>query len=254
MEITLPMMWLEVMMLAAVRITAFIVIAPPLSYGSIPMRLRAAIGAAMGLAVVPRAIEDYEPLETLGFISAIVMEVVAGAALGFLIFLVFAAVQAAGSFIDLFGGFSLAIAFDPGGMVQGAQFTRLFHITALALLVASDGYQIVLSGIFRSFDVLPLGAGVNLAAVGANAVTGLSDMFVAAVEIAAPLLIVLFLADAGFGLLTRVAPALNVFALGFPVKILLTVSLAGMIYVVLPSAVASSVTDGIELFRGAFDE
>lgn len=254
MEYTLPMMWLEVMMLAAVRITAFIVIAPPFSYGSIPMRIRGGIGAAMGLAVVPRALEDYEPLETWDFLSAIIMEVVAGASLGFLIFLVFAAVQAAGSFIDLFGGFSLAIAFDPGGLVQGAQFTRLFHISALALLVASDAYQIVLSGIFRSFDAMPLGAGVNLAAVSANAITGVGDMFVAAVEIAAPLLVVLFMADAGFGLLTRVAPALNVFALGFPVKILLTVSLAGLVYVVLPSAVSSAAQQGIELFRGVFTQ
>ena len=60
-------------------------------------------------------------------------------------------------------------------------------------------------------------------------------MFLAAVQIAGPLLVVLFLADAGLGLLTRVAPALNAFALGFPLKILLTLTLAAVVFVALPA-------------------
>lgn len=239
-------------MLAAVRITAFISLAPPLSHGSVPARVRAGIGAAFALAVMPTVLEQYEPLSGFDFLVAVVLEAVAGAALGFLVFCMFAAVQSAGAFIDLFGGFSLAMAFDPAGLVQGAQFTRLFHMAALALLVASGAYQIVISGMMRSFSALPLGAGVNLSAVAENALTGLSSMFIAAVEIAGPLIVVLFLADAGFGLLTRVAPALNVFSLGFPVKILLTLSLAGTVFVVVPSAVSSLAGEGIELFRGVF--
>lgn len=253
MDLTLPLLWMEALLLAAVRVTAFIAIAPPFSYGSIPMRIRAGIGAALGLAVIPRVIEQYQPMETYDFLVSVVLEVVAGAALGFLVFLMFAAVQSAGAFIDLFGGFSLAMAFDPGGLVQGAQFTRLFYMAALAMLVASDAYLIVLSGLIRSFDALPLGAGLNLSAVAENALSGLSNMFLAAVEIAAPLIVVLFLADAGFGLLTRVAPALNVFSLGFPVKILLTLTLAGTVFVVLPSMVSSLASEGIELYRGVFN-
>lgn len=252
MDITLPLVWLEAMMLAAVRITAFIVIAPPFSYGSIPMRIRGGIGAAFGLAVMPRVIDQYEAMSTLDFMTAIIYEIIAGVALGFLVYLAFAAIQSAGALIDLFGGFSLSMAFDPGALLQGAQFTRLFYIASLALLVASDGYQIVLSGIARSFDAMPLGAGINLSAVAENAVSGITNMFIAAAEIAGPLLVVIFLADAGFGLLTRVAPALNIFALGFPVKILVTLSLSGMVFVVLPAAVSTAVGEGIELFRGVF--
>ena len=64
-------------------------------------------------------------------------------------------------------------------------------------------------------------------------------MFLAAVQIAGPLLVVLFLADAGLGLLTRVAPALNAFALGFPLKIFLTLTLGGLVFIVLPRVVSS---------------
>src|SRR5919206_236271 len=63
-----------------------------------------------------------------------------GGVLGFLVFLVFAAIQSAGALIDLFAGFSLAQAFDPGAFVNGAQFTRLLHLVALALLLTSGGY------------------------------------------------------------------------------------------------------------------
>jgi flagellar biosynthetic protein FliR len=64
-------------------------------------------------------------------------------------------------------------------------------------------------------------------------------MFVAALQVAGPLIAVLFLADVGLGLLTRVAPALNAFALGFPLKILLTVALGVSAYLALPNVVAA---------------
>ncbi len=60
--------------------------------------------------------------------------------------MIFAAIQSAGSLIDLFGGFQMAQAFDPQMMVNGAQFTRLLQMAALALLFASDGYQLVIGG------------------------------------------------------------------------------------------------------------
>lgn len=250
MEFTLPLTWLEATMLAAVRVTAFIVIAPPFSHGSVPMRIRAAMGAGLALVVAPRAVADYVPLDNGGFIAALLLEILAGAALGFLVMLLFAAVQSAGGLIDLFGGFQLAMAFDPGSQINGAQFTRLFHFAAIALLVASDGYQLILAGLFRSFDALPLGAEISLAALAENAVSGFTEMFMAAVQIAGPLLVVLFLADAGLGLLTRVAPALNAFSLGFPLKIFLTLTLAGTVFVVLPAAVSTLVQSALRSFSG----
>ena len=59
--------------------------------------------------------------------------------------MIFAAIQSAGSLIDLFSGFQMAQAFDPQMMVNGAQFTRLLQMAALALLFASDGYQLVIA-------------------------------------------------------------------------------------------------------------
>lgn len=247
---TLDLSWLEATMLAAVRMTAFIVIAPPFSYKAFPGRVKAMLGVGLGLAVAPRVTPGYESLATGQFVVALVLEVVVGAVLGFLVFLAFAAVQAAGSLIDLFGGFTLAQAFDPQSMVNGAQFTRLFQMTALALMFASGGYQLLIGGLTRSFDAFPLGLGMDLSRPVEMMTHGVSQMFLATLQIAGPLAVVLFLADVGLGLLSRVAPALNAYAMGFPLKILMTVMLAGGVFLALPGVVRSLTGDASKMLLG----
>jgi flagellar biosynthetic protein FliR len=238
-NITLNFEWIEAAMLAAVRMTAFVVIAPPFSYNAIPLRIKGMLAIGLALAVAPRVTPGYVSPDTAGFITALVLEILVGAVLGFLVMVVFSAIQSAGNLIDMFGGFSMAQAFDPQSMLNGAQFTRLFHMTALALLFASGGYQLVIGGLTRSFTALPLGGGIDLASPAEAMIGAVTQMFLASVQIAGPLLVVLFLADAGLGLLTRVAPALNAFALGFPLKILLTLILVGVLFVALPGIVSS---------------
>ncbi|WP_125614325.1 flagellar biosynthetic protein FliR [Specibacter cremeus] len=232
--------WLEACLLATVRITAFVVIAPPFSYNAIPARIKGMLAIGLALAMTARlparAVSDTGP-----FVLSLLLELVTGAALGLLVFIVFSAVQAAGSLLDTFGGFAMAQVFDPQSMVNGAQFTRLFQMTALALLFASDGYQLIIAGLVRSFDAVPLGGALDLTHP-VTAMTGaLTQMFLASMQIAGPLLVVLFLADAGLGLLTRVAPALNAFAMGFPLKIMLLLALGGLAVMGLGHVVAGMV-------------
>lgn len=250
MHIPIDFAWLEATMLAAVRITAFIVIAPPFSYGAIPMRIKAMLAVALSLAMGAAVAPGYENLATAAFFGALILQVATGALLGFLVMICFSALQAAGNLIDVFGGFQLAQAFDPQSMVNGAQFTRLFHISALALLFASGGYQVILAGLARSFTAVPVNGIFEVSGPAELLVDGVSQMVLAAVQIAGPLVLVLFLADAGLGLITRVAPALNAFAMGFPVKILLTLLLAGLVYVALPGIVDSLTSQALRMLQG----
>lgn len=239
MNIPIDFTWLEATALACVRITAFLVIAPPFSHGTVPMRIRAMLGVGLALAVSPVVSAGYERLDTGGFMLALAGQALTGALLGFLVMLLFSAIQGSGHLIDTFGGFQLAQAFDPGMAVNGAQFTRLFQMTAIVLLFASDGYQLVLGGLFRSFDAIPVSGMIDLARPAEALVGATAQMMLSAVQIAGPLLIVLFLADVGLGLVTRVAPALNAFAMGFPIKIGLTLLLVGFVYAALPGVVAA---------------
>ncbi|MDY7527494.1 MULTISPECIES: flagellar biosynthetic protein FliR [unclassified Cryobacterium] len=242
MNITLDFTWIEAVMLAGVRLIAFLVIAPPFSYNAFPLRIKGMLSLGLALAVSPVVTPGYVSPDTGGFILALLLEIVVGGMLGFLVLIVFSAVQSAGNLIDQFGGFQLAQGFDPQAMVNGAMFTRLYQMTAIALLFASGGYQLIIGGLTRSFTAIPIGGGMDFAAPVQAATNAVGQLLLSAVQIAGPLIVVLFLADAGLGLLTRVAPALNAFALGFPLKILITLTLGASAFVALPRIV-SALTD-----------
>jgi flagellar biosynthetic protein FliR len=249
-NIPLNLTYLEATMLVAVRITAFLFLAPPFSYNAIPTRIKAMLAIGLALAVSPAATRNYHPMDTPEFLGALVLELVVGAVLGALVMVVFSAVQSAGGLIDMFGGFSMAQGFDPMSMINGAQFARLFQMTALALMFTSGAYQIIIGGLTRSFTAFPLGGGIDMSAPADALTKGITQMFLASVQIAGPLLVILFLADAGLGLVTRVAPALNAFALGFPLKIMLTLSLVAVIFVALPQIVQTLTGQAITVLAG----
>ncbi|MBD7957423.1 flagellar biosynthetic protein FliR [Microbacterium sp. Sa4CUA7] len=250
MYIPIDFAWLEATALAAVRATAFLIIAPPFSFRAFPARIKAMLGVALALAVSSTVSSGYESLDTGAFIAALIIQVITGALLGTLVMICFSAVQSAGSLIDVFGGFQLAQAFDPQMQVNGAQFTRLFQMIALALLFASNGYQLILAGVVRSFDAVPVDGMLDLSRPVELLIDTTSQMVLAAVQIAGPLVLVLFLADIGLGLITRVAPALNAFAMGFPVKILLTFLLSGTVVLALPTIVSALADDAFGLLTG----
>jgi flagellar biosynthetic protein FliR len=249
MDVTLSLAAVQTAMLAGVRFAAFLMIAPPFAHRGIPGAVKAMLSVGLAIAVLPR-LDLVATTSTGEFLGDLVLEAVVGAALGFLVSLVFSAVQAAGNLIDLFGGFQLAQAFDPQNMTAGAQFSRLYNMTCLVLLFVSGAYQLLIGGLARSFDAVPPGTGLDLAAMAQAATTGLSDMFVAALQIGGPLLVVLFLTDVGLGLLTRVSPALNAFAMGFPLKILMTVTFAGFAYLALPGVVGDLTERAVEAMLG----
>jgi flagellar biosynthetic protein FliR len=250
MSFTLNLPWMEAVLLASVRILAFLMIAPPFSHNSFPLRIKGMLALGLALAVSPMASRGYHSPDTGMFIVSLLIELVVGALLGFLVMLVFSAIQSAGNLIDLFGGFQLAQAFDPGSMINGAQFARMFHMTAVTLLFVSGGYQLIIGGIDRSFTAVPIGGGMDLAAPLQAITSAVGEMLVGALQIAGPLIIVLFLADAGLGLLTRIAPALNAFALGFPLKILVTLTLVSGAFAALPRIVDSIVGNAVSTIVG----
>ncbi len=257
MNLSLDLGLVETTMLASVRILAFLVVAPPFYSRAFPAPVRVAISLGMGLVVGPRAVEaaGNVPGALLGsgsleFLGALVLQTVVGLGLGFLVRMVFAAAQSAGAVIDLFGGFQAAQVFDPWSQAQSSLFAKFYDFSALALLFASNGHQLVLGGLVRTFDALPLGEGLNFAILGNLLTNGLDELLVATLQIAGPLIVVMFLADVGLGLLTRVAPALNAFQLGFPLKIFLTLSLGSIAYLTLPSAVNRLTERAVELVLG----
>ena len=236
MNFELPTAELIAIILAAVRSSAWLMVCPPFNSAVIPGPIKALLSVALALPMAPHLRGNLPSLQTSALIVSSAEQVVVGTALGFITALLFAALQAAGDLIDVFGGFTLAFAFDPLSQSQSSVFGRLYNLMAVTLLFASDGHQLVLRGFLQSYKTLPLNETLSLETLSRLLTEGIGELFLAAVQIAGPLIAVLFLTDVAFGLLNRVAPALNAFQLGFPAKIFLLLTLSGTAIAVLPRA------------------
>jgi flagellar biosynthetic protein FliR len=184
-------------------------------------------------------------IETADIIASAALQVFVGAALGFITLMLFSAIQAAGDLLDVFGGFTLAMAYDPLSQSQSSIFGRFYNLVAVTLLFATDAHQLILRGFLQTFRTLPLNASFAMGTLNDLLVRGVGEMFLAALQIAGPLIAVLFLTDAAFGLLNRVAPALNAFQLGFPAKIFLVLTLSGTAIAVLPRVLSGIVDKAV---------
>jgi len=224
-------------LLAAVRIIAWLVVVPPFSSKAVPntVKMVLALGLAFGVssANAPPAV----PQTAAALVVAVVTQTLIGAALGFVTYLMLAAVAAAGTLIDVFGGFSLPQAFDPLGMNMNTVFGKFHQMLATVLLFTTNCHLLVIGGLMRTFHFLPVGQAPSLPHNADVLSTAFSLMFISAVQIALPMIAVLFVADLGLALLTKVAPQLNAINVMFPAKIGLVLLVIGLSFPVLPIAV-----------------
>lgn len=233
-------------LLASVRLVAWLLLVPPFSSRAVPAHARALLALGLAFAVAPSMSEAGLPVGLLQLAGTVLQEAMVGAAMGFVTYLVFAAVQAAGDLVDVFGGFSLAAAFDPMSANMNSVFGRMYQMMATMLLFASDAHLLVVGGLLRTFERLPVGATVNLLDLTETVSVAFGLFFTSAVQIALPLVGVLFVADLGLALLTKVAPQLNAIGIMFPAKIGLTLMIVGLSFPVLPDAVERLVEYAIE--------
>jgi flagellar biosynthetic protein FliR len=228
-------------LMASVRIVAWLAVVPPFSSRAVPSMAKVVLSLGLAFAAAPILDGTEVPVDTWGLMSTAVTQAGIGLAMGFVTYLLFSAVGAAGSLVDVFGGFSLAQGFDPLGMNNSTVFGTFHQMLATTLLFLSGGYLLVIGGLLKTFSVLPIGATPHLDATPHLLTTAFTMFFVTAVEIALPLVAVLFLADLGLALLTKVAPQLNALNVMFPAKIGLTLVVVGLSFPLLPQVLRNVV-------------
>jgi flagellar biosynthetic protein FliR len=237
---------LAALLLGVARAVGFVLIAPPFAGRSLPVPVRAAFAMSLSLVLLPHLREDIPAVTAVFLLVTTATEVAIGAALGFLVSLLFTAVQLAGDIIDVTGGFSLQPAYDPTSQTMNASIGRMHYLLAITLLFTSGGHMLLIAGYARSYEALPIGDMLPTGQLASMLVTAFGMMFLAAAQIAAPLVAVLLLSDVALALLSRAAPALNMFAIGFPVKIMLTLTLLGLTFPLLPAAVDALLTHAVQ--------
>jgi flagellar biosynthesis protein FliR len=205
--------------LVLARITPMFVLAPIFSSKMMPPRVRGIVAIALTMGLAPVAMHGQQipgqPLEVLGLI---VKELLVGFAFAFAIAALFAAIQMAAALTDAIAGFSFAGMIDPLNGNQGGVMTTLYNLVGLMLFIAIGGDAWMLRGLARTFQLVPLTSSPRVVPLVGNAVSSVGSVFTSALEVAAPAILALIITDVAFGMVSRVVPQLNVFAVGFPVK------------------------------------
>jgi len=250
-DVPLPAETLSTFLLVLARCSAWVLVVPLFSMRGVAPLAR--LGLCVGLAVflTPLYPEGGAMTDTGEFMLAALGQVAIGLALGLLTAIVLSAVEVAGGLADLASGFSYGAMLDPVSGAQSAAFARLTSLTFIALLFVTEGYQSIIARFARSFQALPLDHVPTLASDAGDLLgAALSGVFVAALQIGAPMLGVLFLTEVALALATRFVPQANAMTVGLPVKALVAMSAAGGMLAVLPSQVPGLV-DGATRIGGA---
>lgn len=246
-QIPVPADALVAFLMVTVRMIAFFSIAPPFASRAVSPRVRGALAIGLSLAVAPTLMSQVGESSTSALLAGIAYQAAVGAAMGFVVMVLMAAIQAAGELIDVMSMFTMASLFDPTSNTQSSLFGRIQQLLATTLLFTSGGHLLIVRGVVSSFDLMPVQP--DLGKVSRLLVSDLSAFMISAIEISGPILVVLFVADLAMGLVSRAVPSMNIFALNFPVKTTLTLSLGTVAVTMIPPAVAIVVERSLEHFQ-----
>jgi flagellar biosynthesis protein FliR len=234
------------------RLLALMATAPVLSHRAVPVRVKVAIALAIALAIAP--IVDSPPLAGLLDSAGLVPlahNILVGLSIGFALRLIFAAVELAGQLIGLQLGLSFAAYFNPDlGETENvvATFTSML---ALLMFLAIDGHLMLLYGLADSFRLFPAGGSGPLPVDPMALVHAASGIFSIATSISLPILAVMLMVNVVLGMMARVAPQLNLFAVGFPLTVLAGLAALTMLLPVLEAPLRGVLQRSLSMLPGA---
>jgi flagellar biosynthetic protein FliR len=164
-------------------------------------------------------------------IAAFVLEVFIGYSIGFVAFVVFAAIQLAGQLMDMQMGFGMVNVVDPSSGTQIPLMGNFCYLLALLIYLVLDGHHYLLNAIVKSYQVIPV-MGADLGSDFMDLMTRVTVyMFIIAVQISAPIVVALMITNVAMGFIARTVPQMNVFIVGMPLNIM--VGLASL-FILLP--------------------
>lgn len=235
--------WLGSFLLPLFRVLALFSVAPVLSNRALPARVRVGAAGAIALVSAP-SVELPQGLPLDASLGAMILhEVFAGVTIGFAARLLFAVFEIAGETIGLQTGLSFAGFFDPQSGNANA-LGRFVGTIMLLAFVSANGPLALVATVIRSFEIFPVGS-TGLGAIAARSPVSLgAEVFALALGVALPFIALLLFVNIALGVVSRVAPQFNVFAIGFPVTIG-----AGMLLLTLGlSAIEAPLVEALERF------
>lgn len=212
----------EKFLLIVVRIASFLSVAPPFNQRGVPSRTK--IGLAVFVSILVSGMIDMSQVEYTGMIGyalIVLKEGITGLMIGLAANICNSIILFAGNIIDMDIGLSMATMFDPSTNSQVTISGNLYNYFILLLLIATDMHHYILRAIMDCFEVIPLNGQVfRWDSLMETMINFMGDMFVIAFRIVLPIFVCIMILNCILGIMAKVAPQMNLFAIGMQMKIL----------------------------------
>ncbi len=214
--------WIAAFFYPLARILALLVVAPPFNNVAINVRVRLLTGLAIALAIAPALppLPAIEPSSGRGLLI-LAQQMLIGFAMGFVVRLVFSAIDMAGVMIGMQMGLGFATLYDPEDRSQTPVLSEFLGLVALLVFVTMNGHLLMIATLTQSFSLLPIGAPLPASASWRNVAGAGAIIFTSGLALSLPIVLALLITNVALGVLTRAAPQLNLFAVGFPLTLTL---------------------------------
>lgn len=238
-ELAFSMLDLEYFLLVLVRVSCFIYVAPFYGMTNTPGRVK--IGLSFFLSVLlyqvltPAPAMEYETL--LGYAVIVFKEAVTGLLLGFVVNICNSIVNLAGSIIDMEVGFSMVTLMDPATKQQTTVSGNFYQYMVMLLLVVTGMYQYILKAFVESYTLIPVnGAIFKTEALMGTMLQFMTDSVILGFRICLPVFCVMLMLNAVLGILAKISPQLNMFAVGLQLKVFVGLAIMFFTASMLPGA------------------
>ena len=240
--------WLAGYFYPFVRIAALATAAPLFSHRSIPRATRLGLALLIAIVVAPTLppATFVSPFSAPG-VLLILQQLLIGVAIGFTMQIIFAAVELAGELIGLQMGLSFAT-FVNADADQTPIVGSFLAVTMMLVFLALNGHLLLIAGLVNTFTSFPIDGIPGLVAFDVRSlVLAGRELFSIGVTLALPVIAAMLLANLALGVLTRTAPQLNLFAVGFPVTLATGLAMLSLALPFLVPAMERAVMQGLGL-------
>ena len=212
--------WLALLAYPMARILGFLGAAPVFGNNAVPRRVKLVVGLAVTMGVLPvLTATPPEAIDSWAGILILCQQTLIGIAMGLVLRVVFAALDLMGEIISLQMGLSFATFFDPIAGGQTAVVGEFLTLLATLVLLSLNGHLLMLDALARSFEWLPVSATLPHRGGWMILVRFGASIFASGLLMALPVVTALLITNIALGVLTRAAPQLNLFAIGFPITL-----------------------------------
>ena len=208
--------------LVLVRITSFIVVCPGFSYRGLSNIFKVSLSMVLSFLII-NTVSDMEVYENIYYLFFMAIEeALLGLAMGYITKLVFAVIEIAGQMVDFQVGFSMASIYDPAIGINASNYGRVYYWLSICIFLILDLHYRVLWSMINSFKVIPIGNVRFIGGVTEGVVKIFALSFELALNLAAPLIIVVLITDIVLGVISKTVPQINVLMLGIPFKTMIS--------------------------------